>query len=152
MTMQRIGSFAALTCAGAYIFGFVLLFTIMAEAGFGSGSIDAATAVQFTTKHPAIMIVSKTIIYIVNAIALALVVVALAGRLLSVSADWGRTSLAFGLIWTTLLSGAGMLAYVTTERVLALAPTDFGLAVQTWELLHAVELGLGGGNEIVGGG
>ncbi len=58
---------------------------------------------------------------------------------------------AFGLIWTTLVLGAGMIGNVTTERMAALAPNDFETAVQTWEALHAVELGLGGGNEIAGG-
>jgi len=64
---------------------------------------------------------------------------------------WGTMSMAFGLIWTTLVLGAGMIGNVTTETMAALAPNDFESAVQTWEALHAVELGLGGGNEIAGG-
>jgi len=60
-------------------------------------------------------------------------------------------TLAFGLIWTTLVLGAGMIGNVTTETMAAIAPKDFDSAVQTWEALHAVELGLGGGNEIAGG-
>jgi hypothetical protein len=44
-----------------------------------------------------------------------------------------------------------MIGNVATERVAVLAPIDFESAVQTWQTLHAVELGLGGGNEIAGG-
>lgn len=151
MTMQRIGGFAALTCAGTYIFGFVLLVTVLADLGFGTNDIEAAAVVRFTVENQAIMITWNTVIYIVNALALALLVVALASRLKGQSPDWSTVTLAFGLIWTTLVLGAGMMGNVTTERVVALAESDFDAAVQTWETLHAVELGLGGGNEIAGG-
>lgn len=151
MNMQRIGGLAALACAATYLFGFALLVTVMAEMGFGTNAIDAAAVVSATAENPAIMITWNTVIYIVNALALALLVVALASRLKRISPEWGTTSLAFGLIWTTLVLGAGMIANVATERVMALAPTDFDAAVRIWQALHAVELGLGGGNEIAGG-
>jgi tryptophan-rich sensory protein len=151
MTMQRIGGIAALACAGTYLFGFALLVTLLADTGYGTNAIDAADAVRFTVEHQALMITWNTVIYVVNALALAVLVVALANRLKAGSPDWGSIALAFGLIWTTLVLGAGMIANVTTERVAILAATDFEAAVQTWEVLHAVELGLGGGNEIAGG-
>lgn len=151
MTMKHMGGLAALICAGTYIFGFVLLVTVLADTGFGSSDIDAADVVRFTVDNPAILITWNTVIYIVNALALAVLVVALASRLKVASPDWGNVAMAFGLIWATLVLGAGMIANVTTERVVALAATDFEAAVQTWEMLHAVELGLGGGNEIAGG-
>ncbi len=151
MTMQRIGGIAALVCAGTYIFGFALLVTVFADSGYGTSAIDAAEAVRFNVENQALMITWNTVIYIVNSIALAVLVVALASRLKAASPNWGTMALAFGLIWTTLVLGAGMIANITTERVVILAPTDFEMAVQTWEVLHAVELGLGGGNEIAGG-
>ncbi|MEN8833101.1 hypothetical protein [Pacificibacter sp.] len=151
MTMQRIGGLAALICAGTYIFGFALLVTLLSELGFGTSDIDRVAVVRFTVDNPAIMILWNTVIYIVNALALAVLVVALARRMQTKSADWGSVTLAFGLMWTTLVLGAGMMGNVTTERVVALAASDFDAAVQAWEVLHAVELGLGGGNEIAGG-
>lgn len=151
MTLQRIGGIAALICAATYIFGFVLLVTVMAELGFGTNDIDAAAVVRATVENSAIMITWNTIIYIVNALALTLLVVSIAARIKAKSPDWGATTMAFGLVWTTLVLGAGMIANIATEQVLALAPSDFEKAVQTWRALHAVELGLGGGNEIAGG-
>ena len=151
MSMQKIGGLAALGCAATYIFGFVMLVTVMAEAGFGSSDISGADVVRFTVENPGLMILWNTVIYVVNALVLAILVVALAARIRAASPEWGTMSLAFGLIWATLVLGAGMLGNVTTERVVALAPEDFELAVQTWTVLHAVELGLGGGNEIAGG-
>ena len=151
MTMQRIGGIAALACAATYIFGFVLLVTVFADSGFGTNAIDAAGVVRFTVENQALMITWNTVIYVVNSLALTVLVVALARQLNSKSPDWGTITLAFGLIWTTLVLGAGMIGTVTTERMAALALSDFETAVQTWEALHAVELGLGGGNEIAGG-
>lgn len=151
MTMKQIGGYAALICAATYIFGFVLLVTVMAEVGFGSSNIKAADVVRFTVENQSLMITWNTVIYVVNALALAVLVAALASRLKSASPDWSTMSLCFGLVWTTLVLGAGMLGNVTTERVITLAATDFDAAAQTWEVLHAVELGLGGGNEIAGG-
>lgn len=151
MTMQRLGGISALTCAATYIFGIVLLVTVMAEAGFGSNDLDAGDVVRFTMANQALMITWNTVIYVVNALALAVLVVAVAARLKAVSPNWGNSSMAFGLVWTTLVLGAGMLANVTTERVVVLAADDFEAAVLMWEVLHVVELGLGGGNEIAGG-
>jgi tryptophan-rich sensory protein len=151
MTMQRVGGIAALACAATYIFGFALLVTVFAESGFGTERIDAAGVVRFTVENQALMITWNTVIYVLNSLALAVLVVALANRLKTKSPDWSTMTLAFGLIWTTLVLGAGMIGNVTTERMAALAPRDFEAAVQTWEALHAVELGLGGGNEIAGG-
>jgi len=151
MTMQRIGGIAALACAATYIFGFVLLVTVFAGSGFGTNEIDSAGVVQFTVENQALMITWNTVIYVLNSLALAVLVVALANRLKAKSPDWSTMTLAFGLIWTTLVLGAGMIGNVTTEQMAVLAPRDFETAVQTWEALHAVELGLGGGNEIAGG-
>ena len=151
MTMQRIGGIAALACAATYIFGFTLLVTVFAGSGFGTNEIDTAGVVRFTLENQALMITWNTVIYILNSLALAVLVVALASRLRAKSPDWGTMTMAFGLIWTTLVLGAGMVGNVTTETMAALAPRDFETAVLTWEALHAVELGLGGGNEIAGG-
>lgn len=151
MNVRLMGGIAALICAGTYIFGFALLVTLLAPLGFGTSDIDADAVVRFTQENQALMITWNTVIYIVNALALALLVVALSARLKVASPEWGTITLAFGLIWCTLVLGAGMIANVTIEQVVALAGSDPVGAAQTWKILHAVELGLGGGNEIAGG-
>ena len=112
MTMQRIGGVAALACAATYLFGFALLVTVMAEMGFGTNEIDSANVVAATVENPALMITWNTAIYIVHSLALTLLVVALASRLKHISPEWGTTSMAFGLIWCTLVLGAGMIKYM----------------------------------------
>lgn len=151
MTLQKIGGLAGLTCAATYMFGFALLVTLLAPLGFGSSDIDARAIVEFTQTNAGLLILWNSVIYILNALVLAVLVVAIHARLRANTPDWAAVNRALGLIWATLVLGAGMIANVAVERAAHLAPTDFERAVALWETLHAVELGLGGGNEIAGG-
>lgn len=151
MTLIKTGGFAALACALTYCIGFALLLTVLAPLGFGSGDIDANAVVDFITENPGLMIAWNTSIYIVNALALVVLVLAIHAKLSPKTPAWAEVTRGFGLIWATLVLGAGMIANVSVEEVLHLAETDPQAAAQSWALLRAVELGLGGGNEIAGG-
>ncbi|SLN72078.1 hypothetical protein [Roseisalinus antarcticus] len=150
MTLTKAGGLAALVCAATYIFGFVFLVTVFAPLGFGSGEIDVPAVVTYTAENPGMMILWNTTIYVVNALALTVLVVALHRRIAAERPDAAALGGAIGLIWATLVLGAGMLANVAVEHVHALA-ADPEAAAELWSTLHAVELGLGGGNEIAGG-
>ena len=151
MTIERAGGLAGLVCAATYLFGFALLVTVLAPLGYGSSKIDVAAVVAFIDTSPGLLIAWNTTIYIVNALALAVLVVAVRGRLHPARPGLADLTLAFGLIWAALVLAAGMLANVAVERAGALYPTDPAGAAELWTVLHAVELGLGGGNEIAGG-
>jgi fumarate reductase subunit D len=81
MTLQKIGGLAALLCAATYLFGLVFLVTVLAPLGFGSGDTDASAVVAFIDAQPGLLIVFNIVIYILNAFALAVLVVALDARL-----------------------------------------------------------------------
>lgn len=151
MTLQKIGGLAGLTCAATYLFGFAFLVTTLAPMGYGTIDIDARAVVGFIDTNPSFLILWNSVIYILNALALAVLVVAVHARLRATTPDWAAVARAFGLIWATLVFGAGMIGNVAVERTAHLAHTDVGRAITLWETLHAVELGLGGGNEIAGG-
>lgn len=151
MTLQKTGGLAALTCAATYLFGFAFLVTLLAPLGFGTGDIDASAVVAFIDAQPGLLIIWNTVIYILNALALVVLVVALDARLKRSTPDWAAVGRAVGLIWATLVLGAGMMGNVTVAHAAHLFPTDPAQAAEHWALLHAVELGLGGGNEIAGG-
>ena len=81
MTLIRTGGFAAIICALTYIVGFALLLTVLAPLGFGSGTIDPAAVVAFTVENPGLMIAWNSTIYVLNALALVLLVLAIHDRL-----------------------------------------------------------------------
>lgn len=151
MPFSYIGGLAALTCATTYLVGFALLLTLLAPLGYGTGDIDAVAVVAFNDANPGILFVWNSIIYIVNALALVVLVAALATRLAGTMPGWGAVTQGLGLIWAALVLGAGMIANVAVEQAARLFPTDPAAAAAQWKTLHAVELGLGGGNEIAGG-
>lgn len=151
MPFSYIGGLAALICATTYLVGFALLLTLLAPLGYGTSDIDAVAVVAFNDANPGILIVWNSIIYIVNALALVVLVAALATRLAGTSPGWGAVTQGLGLIWAALVLGAGMIANVAVEQAARLFPTDPAAAAVQWKTLHAVELGLGGGNEIAGG-
>lgn len=151
MPLERLGGLAALTCAATYLVGFALLAAYLAPLGYGTARIDAQATVGFIHEHPAIMLAWNSTIYIVNALALAVLVVALKARMATGHAPYADLSMAFGLIWAALVLGAGMLANVAVEQATQLFAADPALAAERWQALHSIELGLGGGNEIAGG-
>ncbi|MBI1418878.1 MAG: hypothetical protein GC146_16800 [Limimaricola sp.] len=150
MTFTRIGGLAALTCAGTYLFGFALLVTLLAPLGYGTAGIDPDAVTAFIDARPGVMIVWNTVIYVVNALALSVLVVVFAAQLVSLP-SWAAVTQAIGLIWAALVLGAGMIANVAVEQAAHIYPTDPQAAADLWFMLHHVELGLGGGNEIAGG-
>jgi len=151
MTFQKTGGLAGLACAATYLFGFAFLVTVLTPLGFGSSDIDTQAVIGFIETSPGLMILFNTVIYIINALALAVLVVALHAHLSAATPQWAVVTGALGVIWATLVLGAGMIANVGVEQTALLAATDPDRATAFWEVMHAVELGLGGGNEIAGG-
>lgn len=151
MKLSMLGGIAAITCALTYLFGFALLVTLLAPLGFGSNAIDPAAVVAFISEGAGILILWNTVIYVVNAFALVVLVLALHAQLREDAPIWAAFTRAIGLIWATLVLGAGMIANVAVERAAVIAAEDPERAAKLWEVLHSVELGLGGGNEIAGG-
>ncbi|MFZ7092880.1 hypothetical protein [Primorskyibacter sp. 2E233] len=150
MTLRKAGGLAALTCAATYLVGFALLVTALAPLGYGTDEINAAAVAAFIAERPGVLIAWNTTIYVVNALALVVLVVTLRQQIARLLPDAAAVSGAIGLIWAALVLGAGMIANVAVERTHALA-ADPAAAASLWQTLHAVELGLGGGNEIAGG-
>jgi hypothetical protein len=147
---DRLGGLAALICAATYLTGFALLLTLLAPLGYGSSDINAQAVVAFIAQQPFVMIIWNLTIYVLNALALTVLVLALCQRFRDQCPRWAIVSLTFGLIWATLVFGAGMIANMAVEQAASLYAETPELAAQTWQVLHTVELGLGGGNEIVG--
>jgi len=151
MNLTHIGGLAALTCAATYLAGFALLVTLLAPLGYGTNDIDPAAVVAFDATRPGILTAWNSTIYVLNALALIVLVVSLSDRLTAATPGWAAVTKGLGLVWAALVLGAGMIANVALERAAHLHALDPAGAAELWATLHAVELGLGGGNEIAGG-
>ena len=151
MSFHKFGGLSALICAATYLFGFAFLLTFLAPTGYGTTAIDAGAVVSFIAAWPAGLILFNSVIYILNALALVALVVALAARLSPSAPGWAAVTRGLGLIWAALVLGAGMIGNVAAEQAARLAAGATEAAADLWLTLHAVELGLGGGNEIAGG-
>ncbi len=145
MTLPRAGGISALICALTYVIGMAVLLLILVPLGYLDTPVgELPLAVQTA---PGVMIAWNTVIYIVNALALIILVTALSAQMRRGAPAMAAVAQGAGLIWAALVLGAGMIANVAVEMATAHPDT----AAPLWHALHAVELGLGGGNEFAGG-
>ncbi len=149
--LRKAGGLAALVCAATYLVGFALLLGPLAEVGFGTPGADPARVVGFIAENDALMSAWYLTIYVVNGLALAVLVLALENRVLPRAPSLAPVIRAVGLIWATLVIGAGMAANVGVRTVAALHGTDPDGAILRWDMVELIETGIGGGNEILGG-
>ena len=151
MTLGKFGGIAAIIAALTYIFGFVLMVSVLAPAGYGDDATGQDHLVNFIVQNRYLMYVWFLTIYIINAVFLLILAVALFDRLKQGAAGLAQVSLAFGTLWATLVLGAGMVANVGLGEVAALYASEPGKAIDLWKIVSTIENGLGGGNEIAGG-
>lgn len=148
---QKLGGVAALIEAATFIVGFVLYFTLLSAAQYGSLSLDPVRHVRFLAEHQTLMYAWNLIIYVLFGVVLVVLALALNERLKVGSPLMAQTATAFGLIWAGLVIASGMVANVGASMVIRLLATDPERAGSLWSSLSLVVNGLGGGNEIVGG-
>ncbi len=147
--LQKAGGIAALVEAIAYVVGFTVMATLLNPGdteGWSSGQ-KLAFALEKASLFQALSI----LIYVVFGISLVVLAVALHERLNGQSLNVMKVATPFGLVWAGLVIASGMVAIVGLEYVTALHPQDAMQAATVWSAIVAVQNGLGGGVEIVGG-
>lgn len=149
MRNDRMGGIAALVAASTFVVGIVMFVTVMSD--YATGDPDAAESVAFLADHQVAFLAWNAIIYIVFGVALVPLTFALHARLSEPDGLVLRTATAFGLIWSGLVIATGMIANIGLGTVVDLYEIDPASAEPVWSSLDAVQNGLGGGNEIVGG-
>ena len=145
--LTKIGGYAALGCGLTYVVGFALLMTVLAPLGDG----DYHAKIAFVAENHAVMAIWNLTIYVLNAILLAVVAVALWDRFRPASPALAQVSLTFGALWATLVLAAGMVANVGLKEAISVFSTDPERAASLYQVFATIENGLGGGNEIAGG-
>jgi hypothetical protein len=145
----RTGGIAALVAAATFVVGIVMFVTVMSD--YATGDPSPSESVAFLVDNQLAFQIWNIIIYLCFGIALVPLTVAVHARLTADSPLITQIATAFGLIWAGLVIASGMIANVGVGTVVDLAEADPSQADSVWSSLDAVQNGLGGGNEIVGG-
>jgi hypothetical protein len=149
LSLQKAGGIAALFEAMAYVVAFTVMATLL-NPGDTNGWTPAQT-LSFALGRQAILQATLILVYVFFGIALVFLAVALHERLNIRSPDLMKIATPFGLIWAGLVISSGMVGSVGLEAVAALHAQDAAQAASLWSAIGAVQDGLGGGVEIVGG-
>ncbi len=147
--LQKAGGIAALVEALAYIVGFAMMATVL-----NPGDTDGWSAEQklsFLLDRKLVFQFWMFFIYVAGGAGLAVLAVALHERLKNAFPGAMQIATAFGLIWAGLVIASGMIANTGLDSVAAIYPQDAGRATTAWIAIGAVQNGLGGGVEVVGG-
>jgi hypothetical protein len=149
VNLQKIGGIAALLEALVYLVGFAVVATL-----FNPGDLEAWSQEQklsYLLQRRSIFQTWNIFIYVVFGAILVVLTVALHERLRTKAGALISIATSFGLIWSGLVIASGMVASVGLEMVTKLYAQDAGQALAVWAAVGAVQDGLGGGVEIVGG-
>lgn len=148
-SLTRIGGVAALLAAGTFFYGIVMFATTFAD--YTDPDATPAESVGFLVGHQGALLAWYIGIFIVFGAALVPLGLALRNRLAQGAPALANASMVFAGIWATLMFATGMISNIGIEVVADLAASDADRAATVWSTLDAVNNGLGGGNELVGG-
>jgi hypothetical protein len=147
--LQKAGGIAALFETLAYVVGFGVMATLLNPGNTEGWS--SAQKLAFVLERKALFHTWTIFIYVAFGIALVVLAVALHERLRDRAHDLMKIATPFGLIWAGLVIASGMVASVGLETVAAIHARDAAQATSTWVVIDAIQNGLGGGVELVGG-
>lgn len=139
----KIGALAAFAGAATYLFGFAVLLLIPPETATAS----ATEKLAFILAHKTLYQYWILTIYVLFGVLLAFLVTALQQS----KAVLSTVGTVFGYVWVVLVIASGMLASTGLETVATLFEARPKQATALWLSIEAMQNGLGGGVEIVGG-
>jgi hypothetical protein len=149
INLQKAGGIAALFETLAYVVGFGVMATLLNP---GNSEVwNSAQKLTFVLERKALFQAWTLFIYVAFGIALVVLTVAMHERLRHTAPDLMKIATPFGLIWAGLVIASGMVASVGLEAVSAIYAKDVAQAASTWLVIGAIQNGLGGGVEVVGG-
>ena len=146
--LQKLGGFAALYLAVAYLTGMVLFLVVLDYLSI----TDPAQKVALLVGMPMVTFVTNLLMYVFFGVVLIILALALYDRLKSGAPASMQVATAIGIIWAGSLIASGMVANAGIAPVVALYATDPAQAALLWQGIETVANGLGNFNgEILGG-
>jgi hypothetical protein len=146
-SLQKMGGIAALYSAAAYVVGMVGFLLVVDVASV----VDPVQRVALMADNQAFLFTMYLLIYVVWAVFLVVLALALYERLKTGPPAIVQTATVFGIIWAGVIIVAGMIRNIGMENVVDLYAKDPAQAATVWLALESVFEGLGGGTEILGG-
>ena len=137
---QKAGGLAALYLAAAYLLAMPFFLVVVDYPSV----VDPAKKVALLASNHVGMHVMYLITYVVFGIVLAVLALALYGRLKTVAPVVMQVATAVGLMWAFVLVASGMVFNAGMAAAVALYPTDPAQAVSIWQAIEPVAQGLGG--------
>ncbi len=145
--IQKMGGVASIISGIAYLVGIAIAVTIVMP----SLSLEVDETIVFMTENATMLFIWHLFIYIIAGVALVFIAIAVYDRLKVKASAMAQLSLAFGIIWATLVLASGMMLILDANVVTELYKNNVDQAIQTYITLTAVENALGGGIELPGG-
>ncbi|HEX9596828.1 MAG TPA: DUF4386 family protein [Anaerolineales bacterium] len=146
--LQKLGGFAALYLATAYLIGIVLFLFVLDYPSI----VEPAQKVALLVDKQMVIYITNLLMYVIFGVFLVVLTLALYERLNTASSVIIRTATVIGIIWAGALIASGMVANAGIAPVVALYGKDPDQASLTWLAIESVANGLGGANgEILGG-
>jgi hypothetical protein len=143
--LQKLGGIAALYAGAAYIVGMVGFLLVVGWPD------DPVEQVAVLVQNQVSLHVLHLIVYVVWAVFMVVLALALYERLKAGSPAMIMTATVFGLIWAAVIIASGMIFISGMENVVNLYNTDPDKAATVWLAIDSVFGGLGGSNEVLGG-
>lgn len=138
---------AAALCGLTYLVGLGLYATIFAGTDLDAAGIPSIRTIAFIVTHSGALRLWYFTIYVVNGLALLMLVLALAERDAPL---WRRWVAGIGFVWAALVIASGLLAVVALAglpEIYRTAPSD---AARHWHIATSLIEGIGGGTELLG--
>jgi hypothetical protein len=147
-TSQKLGGFAALYLAVAYLIGMAIFLVVLDYPSITDSSQKVALLVEMQM----VTFSTNLLMYAFFGVFLIVLSLALYDRLKSGAPAVMQVASVIGIIWAGSLIASGMVANAGIAPVVALYARDPAQAALTWQTIESVASGLGNGNgEILGG-
>ncbi|WP_416227015.1 hypothetical protein [Qipengyuania sp. ASV99] len=148
MSAQKAGGWSAISLAASYTAGFGLFAFAVDRTGYQGATGELA----FALNNSLVLSVAMILLYIMVGAALIPLSFALAPEEAPHNAKWwGRVGQGFGVTWSALVFGSGMIGLVGIGGAARLALEEPERAATVWQVIGLVQNALGGGIEVVGG-
>jgi hypothetical protein len=146
--LRRAGGVSALYLAAAYLIAMPFFLLVVDYPSV----TDPAEKVALLASHHWSMHAVHLVTYVVFGIALAVLAVALHGRLKDGAPALMTVATMAGLLWATVLVASGLVFNAGMAAAVGLFPTYPSGAISLWQAVEPVANGLGGsGGELLGG-